>query len=283
MQRRRNRSFRRPSTAILRDMTAKFAPLEREGRCARACQRMFYHAVEGDLIDTLLALHTDDSRRPRMAATVCRALGLSLDDPKDEAARVALNYFGVTAARIVIEGKQWREPTADETGLEALVVPVGGPRAPMSDCLSLLGAHALANEAEPNDIGDLVAIPLDGSRAVSMNGTTASVGRFVPNDDGVVMIATRGLEWLKEHAERAREAAALAGMEHTLPFPDRVETLVLDVRAFTWRNDPDGWIHAAGIVSFVCVDSNAVADFIAAQLRRKDQTPPVPNVRGPGK
>src|SRR5262245_10123561 len=129
MKRRRARSFRRPSTAILRDMTAKFAPLEREGRCAQLWRRMFYHAVEGDLIDTLLALHTDDARRPRMAATVCKALGVSLDDPADGAARLALNYIGVTAARIVVEGKQWREASPDE-GTDALVVPVGGPRAP---------------------------------------------------------------------------------------------------------------------------------------------------------
>src|SRR5262245_5609040 len=288
MRCRRNRSFRRPATALLRDMTAKFAPLEREGRCARLWRRTFYHTVSDDLIDSLLALHTEEARRPRMAAAVCKALGVSLDDPADAAARVALNYFGVTAARIEVEGRQWREAVPGE-GSEALVVPVGGPMTPMADCLSLLGAHDLANEATPDDIGDLVALPLDGSRAVSMNGTTAAVGRFAPNDDGVISIATNGVAWLRQHVKRARDASrgAVTGMDHaiarSLVFPDRITTLLLDVRAFDWRNAPESWIARAGISKSICWDSKEVSDYIAGELKRKDQAPPVPSVRGPTK
>lgn len=275
-------------TAITRSGTARFfAPLSRmkeEGRPPMLWRRMFFHSIKPDLVDTLDHLRQAWTRHPGGHGIVCGALGIPLTDGDgDKASRLVLSSLGVTATKILRGSKQWSFPDRNTEGEDAIVVPVGGHAAPMAECLSLLGTHELMREADADAIGDLIAIPLSDGKPLSFNGTTVAVGAFTANE-GRVRIATNGLNWLKRHVVRARtfaEGWPPHLVARKLPPPDRSETLLLDESAFSWRLEHSAHPWPADTRKVICPDSAALAELIAAELKRRDKLPPAPQVLGP--
>lgn len=285
-------------TGILRSGTAKFfAPLshmKEEGRPPMLWRRMFFHSVKIDIIETLAHLRQTPARFPGGHETVCRALGISYEKGDgDDAARLVLNSFGVTATRILRGSKQWSFPDSKTEGEDAIIVPVGGRCAPMAECLSLLGTHELMREADADAIGDLIAIPLSDGKPLSFNLTTVAIGAFsfaistgLRNGEQTktVRIATNGLAWLRRHVVRARTMAEgwpAHLVARKLPPPDRSETLLLDESAFSWRLEHSAHPWPAGTRAVICPDSAELASFIATELKRRDRLPPSPQVLGP--
>jgi hypothetical protein len=258
-----------------------------EGRPPALWRGLFFHAVCGpELADAVIALGDPRARFPAGHLTLCGALGLTLEDPADEAPRQVLSYLGITATRIVRLGARWSFPFAGEeaSAEDAIVVPVGGVAWPCAACLPLLGAHDLAREAEPQDIADLIAIPVKDGAPLSFNGTTASIGAFSAREERV-RIATNGLNWLKRHVVRARkmkEEMSSHLVAGSLDLPDRLETLLLDRSAFSFRME---MTSACAIpdraTSIACPDSSELADFIAGELKTRTKLRPAPQVLGP--
>lgn len=249
-----------------------------QGRPASVWRDLFYRRVSDDLVDTVLMLATPDAKHPKGHAVVCRALGVDLDGTADEPARLALRVIGVTSTRIVHDGKQWRLPIsgADEPTVEALVVPVGS-MGPYAVCLALIGRHDFERESDLSDIGDLVAIPLDGSDMVSFGDTVNAIGMFA-GVNGTVRLACSGLAWLRRHVERARALGAQF-LEYRFDLPDRVETLVLNVRAYNWRLDSGSFPFVARRV--LVADRADISEYIAGELRKRDPLPKGPQIIGP--
>ena len=67
--------------------------------------------------------------------------------------------------------------------------------------------------------------------------------------------------------------------EYRFELPDRVETLVLNVRAFNWRLDGGGIPLLARRI--LIADRVDVADYIASELRKRDPLPKGPKIIGP--
>lgn len=293
-------------TAVIRDWNAPLSrmkaesrgetafsasyPLLEEGRPAAIWRRLFYRTLDPARDDVeLLGQLRGLKPYPGGHDAVCAALGLSLESEEDEAPRRVLSYFGVTASKIMPGPKQWTFPASKEEGTPAVIVPVGWCGVMhltglTASCLALLGAHELAREAELGEIGDLIAIPLEGTHPLSFNGTTAAIGSFKPNAAGDLRLASDGLNWLKRHIGRARKAAAEMPahlVARTLAFPDHSETLLIDAKAFAWRLENPRYPIAAGTKQVKCPDSAELADLIATELKKREKLPPAPQVLGP--
>lgn len=240
-------------------------PLE-EGRPPAEWRRLFYRL--------------SGVGRPGGHDIVCHALGLSTLHPADEAPRLALNYFGVTAAKIVREKSQWNFPLAPEKGEDAVIVPVGGTIEPV--CLSLLGFHEAHAKAEMSEIADLIAIPLDGSPALSFTAASQNIGAFAVSG-GTLRLATSGLGWLRRHVARARKMAEEMPshlIADRLPFPDRMETLLLDPAAFEWRMSRPDCAIPESVKRVVC-DTPKLAQFIAGETKKRERGRATPSILGP--
>jgi len=193
--------------------------------------------------------------------------------------------------------RQWRFPLqergifAAETGKPAIIVPVGNAETLVrngtcvvevrsSRTLSLLEL----GEAFEDNIADLVAIPLDGSRPLSLTGYTAAIGDFTGN---VLTVYGSGKAWLDAHFARLRGLCAdtpshLAAQIHEaelFALPSGV--LLVEPRAFEWRVCRFDCAVPRGVGEIVCPDSAALAQWLAAELKKPDVARDVPRVSGP--
>lgn len=223
-------------------------------------------------------------------ADLCRHLGLVYPTPPghpDAAPLMVLNSIGIAAARIVAEGKRWREAMKDEDGTPAIILPVGdcGELASIhlevssSSCLLLAGERDDRPPKGPGAIIDLIALPLTGGAAASFTGLTAAVGSFVPDETGALTLAASGVRFLKRHIARAY-AREMEWPPHLvarrLPFPDHFETLMIDPGAFEWRMSESGCVVSESVLRIVSPDSVHLAQFVdhAMKLRDRVRKPP---------
>lgn len=260
------------------------------------------------------------------AVKACGLDPAALDDDSDHAdvpLVLAANSLGLRYAHIVEEpafrvavdkaardqnlgrptmhlSRQWRFPLqergmfAAETGKPALILPVcnsetvlrnlnGEARCATSATLSLLQLGASFEE----NIADLIALPLDGGRALSLTGYTVAVGNFAADHEGRLGIFARGRKWLDAHFAGLRALtgginpqAAIAEHEDAI-FAAPASVLLVEPRAFEWRVCRHDCAIALDVSDILCPDSRSLAQFIAAEMKRPDVVRAMPIVHGP--
>lgn len=228
---------------------------------------------------------------PGNVAVMCAALDIAypcFEEQEDCAPLMALNQIGLTAARIVKQGSRWRFalPHAQEESEGALLLPVGCCDAlgGAETCLLLCGNHEHRAVDRLEWIADIVAIPLDGSRALSFTGMTAAVGRFQVSDNGDLALAASGLGFIKRHVRRARAATkdyAPHLVSRFLPLPDACETLVLAPECFEWRLTEGACVVPESAKRVACVDSPALARFVDEAMKKRERVRKAPPVLAP--
>lgn len=241
--------------------------------------------------------------------TICGAFGLPYPIRPDSdafARSIALLDLGLCEAKIVAEPRlrrnpakaerdadlgrdtihlapTWRYAIEDDRPVVALILPVGDDdrwTRPMSL------QHYNRDELFAQDIVDLIAIPLDNSRPLSMSGHTLAVGKFSVADEKMVVQAS-GIHWLSNYVRQVGEITAdtpphlVPKLHFPLPPPDDVATLLIEPLGLEWRVT-----HAACVIPFaarevVVPDSRKLAQAIYGLMRRKERTRPLPVVRGP--
>jgi hypothetical protein len=178
----------------------------------------------------------------------------------------------------------WRHAEADETGIEALILPVGQGRDGRECSLSLI---EIPNEDDfAEQVIDLIAIPLDGSRPLSWTGHTLAIGNFAVDEANMVLFASP-LEWLKVYLARARETAAMTPKDRAekldfiiLP-PESQSTLLVEPLGLEWRVSSSACVIPPAARNVTVRDSRKLAELIDALVRRKLPTRTLPIVRGP--
>jgi hypothetical protein len=176
----------------------------------------------------------------------------------------------------------WRLPDPDETGTQALILPV---------CVDgfhnrTLSLQRLREDVFAGAIADLVAIPLDGSRPLSMTGHTLAVGSFNVASDKL-RVQAGGANWIERHLTHVRQITAdtpghlVPRLHMPFPAPDDIITLLVEPQGLEWRVTAPACVipHAAREV--MVLDSPKLAELIDTLMRRKERTRPLPVVRGP--
>jgi hypothetical protein len=225
-------------------------------------------------------------------ADLCRHLRLVYPTPPghaDTAPLMMINSLGISLARIVAEGKRWREAMADEEGAPAVILPVGnfGPYVfewSSAGCLLLAGERDDRRVSAPGAIADLIALPLAGGAALSVTGLTAAVGDFAPDDTGTLTLAASGLRFLKRHIARsyAQEMEWPAHLvARRLPFPDQFETLMLDPAGFEWRMTESNCVIGENVKRIASPDSGELARYVDAAMRQREPVRKPPPVLAP--
>jgi len=254
--------------------------------------------------DEWLSLMGESSGR-----AICGAFGLPYPiDPEsdDFAASLALVDLGLCEAKIVAEPRlrrsrdkalrdaelgrdtihlapTWRYAAEDDVPVPALIMPV---EAEDHYCRAMALWRFANAEEFAGAIVDLVAIPLDGSRPLSMSGHTLAIGSFAVEAEKLVVQAN-GLSWLKAYVAKVRQitgetpAHLVPKLHFPLPPPDDVVTLLVEPFALDWRVTSMGCVipHAAREV--VVPDSRRLAEAIDGLMRKKERARPLPIVRGP--
>lgn len=227
----------------------------------------------------------------------------------DLAAWLALIDLGVCAARIVREPRWrinqdkaardagldrhtmhlaplWRHPiTGEETGSWALMLPVGGGDEPST--LSRIGLHAIGDADFASRISDLVAIPVDGGRPLSLSGYTVAIGTFQAQGSKRLTLYGSGMAWLKAFMGRVQALCAetpphLIEQLH-LPFhpPGDDGLLLLEPDAIEWRVCKANCVIPAHVDEIACPDSRGLAEMVDQAMRKKERPRAVPKVLGP--
>jgi|GEM_PF-4788149 hypothetical protein len=245
-------------------------------------------------------------------ALIARHLGLEYPlhpEIDDIAAWLALIDLGICFATIVREPRcavkpekaardaerdtmelalQWRYPVSDpslgisaEAGTPALILPVAnGER--YGEVLSL---SALGEEDFAAAVADLVALPCDGGRPLSLTGYTLAVGSMQVDPKGRLVVYGSGRAWLDAHLAVARTIAAdtpshLVERLH-LPFPAPDSTLLVEPKALEWRVTQWRCVIPLAAKTIVCPDSRALALLIDRAMRKKQRVRRLPTVCGP--
>jgi hypothetical protein len=181
--------------------------------------------------------------------------------------------------------QQWRHPLpaskffAAEKGVRALMLPVMADSGKVALPLSL---SQMGEDTFCEHIADLVAIPLDGGRPLSLTGFTACVGAFEPDAAGRMTFYGGGKTWLDAHlADIAERCADMPGDidERLMGAPFGI--LMVEPRAFEWRVSRFDCALPYRTTEIACPDSRTLAQWIAAELRKKEKPRAVPTVRGP--
>jgi len=241
-------------------------------------------------------------------------LGLSFPprrDSDDVAAWLMLFDLGVTAGRVVPEptfkvnpskaerdaalerptmhlAPLWRHPLTDEDGYAALILPVRVAPADLHrvETMAFGACHDEPDTAE--DIGDLIAIPIiDGkpTRPLSQTGYTSAVGFFEADEQGRLVLYANGKAWIAEHLAQARAAAAEwpphLVEDHCMPFQRIRSALVIEPMAITWRLQRWGCVVPPEARAVCCPDSHALAEFVTAEMPKRDKVRTPPPVYGP--
>jgi hypothetical protein len=194
---------------------------------------------------------------------------------------------------------QWRYPVSDasvgvqvETGTPALILPVTSGSSsddtrssPARDFAEVLSLSEWGEEGFAAEIDDLVALPLDGGRPLSMTGYTLAIGAMRADHAGRLIVYGSGRAWLDVYLALVRKIAAdtpphLVERLH-LPFPRPAPTLLVEPRALEWRVAQWRCVIPTDAKQIVCPDSRALAQQIDAAMRRKDRVRPLPTVCGP--
>ena len=183
---------------------------------------------------------------------------------------------------------QWRYPVSDpslgvsaEAGTPALILPVGsGER--YGEVLSL---SAQGEEDFAAAVADLVALPCDGGRPLSLTGYTLAVGSMQADPKGQVVVYGSGRAWLDTHLAVARTIAAdtpshLVERLH-LPFPAPDCTLLVEPKALEWRVTQWRCVIPSAAKTIVCPDSRALAQLIDRAMRKRPRVRTLPTVCGP--
>ncbi len=253
---------------------------------------------------------------------VARAFGLKfpLDpDSADVVAWTVLLELGITAGRVVREpsyrisaekarrdaelGRQtmhqaplWRHPIAgEERGEPVLILPVGRGDVPAyAPCSHTLSRYSFEDEDDfLASIADLIAIPVDGSRPMSLTGHTIALahpradGHLPLDGPGKLTLYGSGKAWLEAAISNARTIAAetpphLVEQIHA-PFPPPTEmgALLIEPKAFEWRIARGDCAIPFEAKEIDCPDSRGLAQLIDAEMRKKDKPRTMPTVRGP--
>jgi hypothetical protein len=249
-------------------------------------------------------------------ALIAKHLGLEYPihpESDNMAAWLALIDFGICFANIVREPRlkvkpekaardamlgrdtthlapQWRYPISDpslgvsaEAGIPALILPVGSGEQ-YGEVLSL---SAMGDEDFAATVADLVAIPLDGSRPLSMTGYTVAVGSMRADYKGRLVVYGSGRAWLDAYLFVARTIAAdtpshLVERLH-VPFPEPDFTLLVEPKALEWRVTQWRCVIPTAANRIVCPDSRSLAQLIDTEMRKKVRVRTLPTVCGPKK
>lgn len=188
---------------------------------------------------------------------------------------------------------QWRQALAStrdfpepERGLPAMIVPVAaqflgdgtiGDRHGASGG-ALLSLHQGDGEGE---IADLIAIPLERGRVLSLTGYTAAIGSFAPDAKGRLVVFGNGVAWLRAWLANIRRTTAdtpehLVRRLH-MPFAPPPGLLAVEPAAIDWCT-ASPTCHLPDTVSeILCADSPKLAAYIEA--RAKSRPRPAPAVR----
>lgn len=211
----------------------------------------------------------------------------------DAAAWHALGRLGVCFADVFLfenpgvkEAPRWRwrlyqhgQPV--EAGTDAILLPVT-----QSGCIA---QPFLGLDAWP-EIADIVALPLNGTRARSYTGLTERIGMFAPDAVGCVALAANGMRWLRDYVAAARACGAEcpAHLAKTaiadLPPPDLTTTLIVAPELIDWKaiaSFSPAEKKFTGVKRFVCGDSAGLARRIQDALAHKEKPKPLPDVIGP--
>ena len=254
-------------------------------------------ATAGDVIAAFnLDLGDDDQSRDWPIALALFDLGLRM-------ARVirepAYRVDAKKAARDAELGRatmhmaqQWRHPQAAckffaaEQGIPALILPVAAPADGRGS--SYAAALSLAREGEhafAEQIADLVALPLDGGRPMSLTGFTAAGGGFEPDAQGRLTFYGSGKAWLDAHlagvADLCVETPGHLVERLHMPFRGPDGVLLLEPRAFEWRLTRYDCAIPYRAREIICADSRKLAELIDTEMRKREKPRPAPTVRGP--
>lgn len=238
------------------------------------------------LAEIVLGLHTVKDGPAREAMYHC-ALDLGLT-PAEVVIEQAAAPKPAPTADIEIEDPaiaeipRWRLAAPGEDAIAALALPVElmqSCRTAWSMSLDRMGdAHFLGS------IGDVIALPLDGSRPLSFFGITAAVGRFAVVERGEVHVLASVKSWLADHFE---EAGRLAGemepeqVSGVIAAPDSRVTLMIAPDALEWRPSRLSFCVPASAKTVIVPDSRALAAHIAALMSKKEVRRRPPRVFGP--
>lgn len=241
-------------------------------------------------------------------AVICGAVDLAWPinpEGNDFAQQLALLDLGLSEARIYAEPRlkrnpskadrdarlgrdtihlapTWRYADPDEPGIPALILPVGDD----GRFYRTLSLKLLSDDDFADAIVDLIALPLDGSRALSLTGHTTAIGCF--NVDGKSLrVQVGGLAWLKTHLARIGAVTAetpphlVRRLHSNLPPPDDIVTLLIEPLALDWRVTSAGCVIPHAALEVVALDSLRLARTIDAAMREKMPCRSLPTVRGP--
>ncbi len=187
----------------------------------------------------------------------------------------------------------WRDPLSagkgqpEERGIPALILPVGS----MSEGLEARGGveplslHRLGDDGFLGNISDLIALPLDGGRPLSMTGFSLVIGEFEPEPNGRLTLWGSGKAWLDAHLLAARASAAdtpghMVEQLH-MPFAPPPGVLLTEPRALQWRITAYDCALPRSVTEILCPDSVGLARLIDAEMRKKEPPRPIPTVRAP--
>jgi hypothetical protein len=177
----------------------------------------------------------------------------------------------------------WRYPiTGEETGIWALMLPVDGGDEPSTLSRTLLGDDGFAES-----IADLIALPVDGGRPLSMTGYTVAIGGFRGDARHRLTLYGSGLAWLKAHMAQARAVAAdtpphlVEQLHLPFPAPGEAAVLLLEPDALEWRVVKSDCIVPREVQEIACPDSRKLAEMIDQALRKKERPRTIPKVMGP--
>jgi len=245
---------------------------------------------------------------------IAKHLGLAFPiDPEmdDIAAWLALIDLGVCFANVVREPRLrvkpkkavrdallerdtkqlaplWRHPISEpslgvlgETGIPALILPVtSGEKYGEVLSLSQMDVDDFAAAVD-----DLIALPLDGGRALSMTGFTVAVGFLCADPKGRLFVHGSGRAWIDAHLATCRNIAAdtpphLVEQLH-VPFAPPDGTLLIEPAALEWRVSQFRCVIPRDAKTIVCPDSRVLAQYIDDAMRKKERVRRLPTVYGP--
>mgnify|MGYP001282560944 CR=1 FL=1 len=134
-------------------------------------------------------------------------------------------------------------------------------------------------------IADLIAVPVDGGRALSFTGYTLAVGAMRANAAGELVLYGSGLSFLTSHVVQAKKIAAdtpahLIERLH-VPFPSPEANLVIEPHALEWRLWKSACVIPTAAREIVCPDSRGLAEFVDGAMRKKERVRPALPVRAP--
>jgi hypothetical protein len=261
--------------------------------------------VMGRLGEEWMGLH--QATQARGIDALCRALGFDLpphQDHDDMVPLMALNQLGFAAANVVREPQFkisrakavrdadlerptlhlapiWRHAGSDEAGSAAIILPVCSLdwRGQASMCVGDFPAA----EDFAAAICDLIAIPLDGARPMSLTGHSDCIGELAAQDGRLTLYGS-GIAWLKAYLTRARDIAAdypVHLVPQPFPAPDADSVLLLEPRALDWCVQSPACIVPADAREIACPDSRVLALLVDQMMRKKPRTRSIPPVLGP--